>query len=337
MNILNQIKHEVSTVQLIIFAFLGASFNSIILDLLFLYLIGAEPTSYQSVVCLCIAFSFPILYSMFTSYSLPEKRIVPPLLIQLNSIAIINIFEYLRFYIGEYPVLPTETFAYIVLIVLFSSAIAMMAWVQDWIVTKSVGLAGSKEDMYFFTHKIENAYEEVKAVFDDEKFQRATALRKKSKLNDDGLYVFCRLKDMTYQVFAFIARSRREKDVTILNILSYEKSKYGIKKGEEARLHAIMITHLLRNALNFKDEKRTTRKPEYYHDCIEHALKPTKNYLEKLGIRFVGLLSISAILSFPFVFFYFDIIEIEPLLVMLIPMIFSAFVFIHGLVAKRKD
>lgn len=213
---------------------------------------------------------------------------------------------------------------YIAIVVLSFILLYALGSVLDMIVTKIIGLYGSEMDCRFDSYLVSMPFESLSKKLKEKEFSKATGIVKHSKLKGTEIEVFHTKPYLGFQIFLFLrAAPNRKKSSSQINIVSYERTKYGIRNSKNCEYQTRMILSLLSEL--FEIEKTTTN-GDFYDKSIEYSLKPTENKLEseRIDMRIILGCLILLFTGLPVVMFQFGYLSsIESLIVIEVPAVLS--------------
>jgi len=315
-SLINELRREATTVKWTVATFLGGAINSVLWSqYLFFYqhlFSGVETLTIFSFLFAMII----VIYSIVSSLLLPMKRVVAPSDIQLVSFALILAIGIAALHenIYSYIVITGSSFVFLFLLGL----------VQDIIVTKIIGLYGSEADCRFDSYSVTMPFKSLSKKLKEKEFSKATGIVKHSKLKGTEIEVFHTKPYEGFQIFLFLrAAPNRKKSHSQINIVSYERTKYGIRNSKNCEYQTRMILSLLSELFGIK---KNATKGEFYNKSIEYSLKPTKNKLEseRIDMRITLGCLILLFIGLPVVMFQFGYLSsIESLIAIEIPAVLA--------------
>ena len=311
-SIINEVKRESITVVWVIMTFLGGTINSVVLSQLLFFSPNLD-LNLKVFVSISIFF-IPILFSIISSLSLPEKRIVAPLHIELISIAliiligVITLKEFLNYYLST--------------LIISSFLLLVAGLIQDSIVTKIIGIYSSEKDCLFESYSVPMSLDDVSKKLKDKAFSKATGISKYSYTKESEITVYHTPIYEGYQLFLFLKKIPDQKTLScLMNIVSYERTKYGIIRNTSSDYQTQMIACFLSELLKIE---KTPKNNEFYRQSINYALQPTRNKLEseRITIRLTLTFLIAIFLALPIVMFWLGFLpEVKEIVAIEIPTI----------------
>lgn len=165
---------------------------------------------------LILLYITPIFLSLVLTRMNPEKRIVPPLYMQIIAVVW---FLMLRFEKTEMTTLAL-LFAYIYL----------ASTTQDKIVTCLYGISTHRDDVYGYSLRLNTAPKKIRDILMNERFRRTIGLQKDFEETDRGIILKTHKNDI-YQIFIQIESD--DENRALVNMVFFEKRKYNIKMTED--------------------------------------------------------------------------------------------------------
>jgi hypothetical protein len=320
-----EIRREATTLKWVMLTFLGAVINAVIWShyLYFsqrLFLSLADLTAYSLFFALII-----VVYSLFCSLSLPEKRIVAPSDIQLISFGIMLAVQYAASQgrIESYIVITIVSF-----LVLYS-----LGLMQDWIVTRAIGIYGTRKDCYLNSYTTEMPFDYVVRELRSKDFRESTGLSKSSKIRKTEIKVLHTPFGEGLQMFLFLrCPTDAQAQHCLINIVSYKRTKYGIMKSGSCEHLAHMTECLLRKLLKVKESDGDD---SFTAQSLKYALKPTRNILKskRVNVRIALTCLVAAFTILPVVMYRFGYLQnLESLVTIEIPAALAILIYF----AERK-
>lgn len=293
-SLIKEVRRGATTVRWVAFTLLGAAINSAFWSqyLFFSPHILATVTDYVSLSLFYMLII--VVFSLATSLLLPEKRIVSPNDIQLISFSFIIITGYLNLH-G--PLLDYS------LVMIFSFLLLYFAGlIQNKIVTWIIGIYGTREDCWFGSYSADLAVDDLTKKLRDKSFSKATEMVRRTKIKS-GIRVFRNLSGEGYQVFIFLKpHPDPNAQVCLVNVVAYERTRYGIMNSQICEHKTEMITCLMSKL--FKS-KKAPKEDDFYEQSILYALRPTRNKLEfkRISMRITLACLVAIFIVAPLVMF----------------------------------
>lgn len=170
------------------------------------------------ILSLIFIFVLPLIISWLFSKNHPEKRLVPPLLIQAVSFALLLFFEYNQF--------QTD----------FGSIYALGIYAfgggkfQDAIMTTALGKSINPKDILKFSYLIHAEKFRVQEIISTPQFRYLFRLQKKEEKENQSF----KLRTNKSRDWQTIIELKEDKKGTILNLAFYIQGSYSVKKFEDA-------------------------------------------------------------------------------------------------------
>lgn len=316
-SLIKEVRREAITVRWIMLTILGAAVNAVLWsqylffysrvfsDLLFLTLF-----SIASVTII-------MLFSMVASTSLPEKRIVAPSDIHLASFAFIVVIWF--------AILHDFTAVYVFTMILSFLLLYILGITEDAIIARVIGIYGSQKNCGFKSYSVALCLDETAEKLKDKDFARATGISKSSNVKGTEIMTFHTPFYVGYQIFLFLKENRNNKEYpSLLNVISYERMKYGIVNNKSCELQTLMITHLLRGILEISESPKDDN--DFRNKSFRYALRPTESKLEfeRISIRTVIASLIILLLTLPVGLYWMGYLaELRDLILIEIPLVGS--------------
>lgn len=212
-----------------------------------------------------------MLFSIVASISLPEKRIVAPSDIHLASFAFIVVIWF--------TILHDFTALYVFTMILSFLLLYILGMTEDAVITRVIGVYGSQENCGFNSYSVSLSLDEAVEKLKDRDFAIATGISKSSNVKDTEIMTFHKPFYAGYQIFLFLKENPNNKEYpSLLNVISYERTKYGIVNNKSCELQTRMITQLLRGILGIAESPEEDN--DFRAKSFQYALKPAENKLE---------------------------------------------------------
>lgn len=251
-NILNSKSHyeEFGFLKWIIIFFMGGVFHSIVFITLgnhILALIQKLPTITESefggvVIELSLSglaiFFTPILISVIATKFLPEKRIVPPIFLQMITAVI------MMFYFSFSLDLPDQQ----IFVGIFMSMIYLIfgGLVQDSVALGIIGRSAREDDLIKYSLTVNKPMEFVESILSKERYRNHFEFAGKVEEIRKGVRMRSK-KIAEYDSVMEIKEMDNEK--SMINIVYFHKGAYFFKKSEELETYADEKIHYLKKIL----------------------------------------------------------------------------------------
>jgi hypothetical protein len=191
------------------------------------------------IISFAIVFSIPILFSFVFTRTHPEKRIVPPLGIQLISVSLLLFFVY------------NQTTIDFQMIYSISFAAVLMGLYQDAVVSRALGRTATTENIIQWSWKIPTNVNRVKDIMLSNRFRRLNNLALITKPKGETIRLRTRAKRGNILILEL--REDKVNEETIVNLAFYHLQAYGlkpIKEMDDSYLWAMGRIGALKKTLN---------------------------------------------------------------------------------------
>lgn len=223
---------DYNIIQWIVYIFIGSAitafvaeffvdnyFEAVILNALqHTGVVPSDVTLTFIVVTMALLFVTPLALSMLLTKLHPEKRLVPPLLMQILAFGWLLIYSYNR------GILSGNT-AYT--LVFFGGYYMFFAgMLQDVIMVKAFGRVAKAEDIATFSYNANAGIEKIRSVISEEKDRKSFGFGLgKSEKRDNGSFLFRTSKINAPQVTIELKQGNAENE-SIINLAVYRKDRY---------------------------------------------------------------------------------------------------------------
>lgn len=165
---------------------------------------------------LILLYITPIFLSLVLTRINPEKRIIPPLYMQIIAVVW---FLMLRFEKTE-----------IITLALLFAYIYLASPTQDKIATSLYGISTHRDDVYGYSLRLKTTPKKTRDILLNKRFRGTIGLQKDPEENDRGIILKSPKNDI-YQIF--IQLESDSDNETLVNMVFFEKGKYNIKITED--------------------------------------------------------------------------------------------------------
>jgi len=297
-SIIEELKRESITIHWVLLTALGAAINSIFWSQYLFFsprLLSSIPdlTGYSLLYALTI-----FLFSLGSSLSLPEKRIVAPSDVQLGSFPIILTVGY--------AILYQNLAGYIVTIAFSFALLYILGQFLNRALVGIIGIYGTRQDCCFYSYSVKLPIDDLLKRMKEEDFTKATNLSQSKRMKKTR--VFHTSSDERCQAHLFLKPSRDQDSKTCLvNIIGYERTRYGIRKSQQCEYRIEMITCLLSKLYKAQKEPKDDA---FYETSMHYALLPIRNRLQskRISQRIVLACVFLAFIVVPMAMFKFGLL-----------------------------
>jgi len=273
-SLIDELKRESVTMKWVLFTLLGGAINSV-LWAQYLFFTQSLLSNILTFVVYSLSFALlGILFSIVASLSLPEKRIVAPSDSQIASFPIILIIGFVTLY----PRLVDYAF----LVLMSFLLLYVLGLVQNRFVTSIIGIYGNTNDCYLHSYSADMPVDDLAKKLREKAFTKATDISQTKKLKKTKTKIFHTPFGEGCQVFLFLKPAQNENTKhSLLNVIGYERTKYGIRKSEACENKTQMIISLLARLCQIKE---TPEEDGFKEESIRYAIQPTRNKLQSKRI-----------------------------------------------------
>lgn len=273
-SLIDELKRESVTVKWVLFTLLGGAINSVLWSQ---YLFFTQNLFSNTLTFVVYSLSFAllgILFSIVASLSLPEKRIVAPSDDQIVSFPIILIIGF--------ATLHQKLVDYSFMVLMSFLLLYVLGLVQNRFVTSIIGIYGSAKDCHSYSYSADISADDLAKKLGEEAFTKATDISETKKLKKTKIKIFHTPFGEGCQVFLFLKSGQKESTKqSLMNVIGYERTKYGIRKSEASENKVRMIISLLAKLFPIKE---TPKEDKFNEASIHYAIQPTRNKLQSKRI-----------------------------------------------------
>jgi hypothetical protein len=294
-SLIEELKRETVTMKWVLFTLVGGASNSVLWSQ-YLFFTQNVFSNMPTFLVYSVSFAFlGILFSIVASLSLPEKRIVAPSDSQIASFPIILIIGFITLY--------QRLVDYFFMLVMSFLLLYVLGIIQNKFVTSIIGIYGDAKDCYSYSYSVDMSADDLTKKLKEEAFSKATDISETKKLKKIETQVFHTPLGEGCQIFLFLKPNQKESaKQSLLNVIGYERTKYGIRKSEASENKAQMVVSLLVKLFQIRE----TQKEEEFNDAsVRYAIEPTRNKLRSKRISLNATLAcvIVTILILPLALF----------------------------------
>lgn len=273
-SLIDELKRESVTVDWLLLTIIGGAVNSVFWSQ-YLFFSQQIFSDIMNLLVYSLSFSFiGIIYCLASSLSLPEKRIVAPSDTQIASFPMILIigFVTLRQGLAGYALIMLMSFL----------LLYVLGLVQNKFVTGLIGIYGTSKDCCSYLYSTDMTFDDLTKKLKEEAFTKATDITQSRELKKAKIKVFHIPFSEGCQVFLFLKPEQKENSShCLINVVGYERTRYGIRKSLACENKTHMIISLLSKLCKTKE---TPKEDEFHETNMRYAFQPTRNKLHSKRI-----------------------------------------------------
>lgn len=226
---MNNSSANYSLILWIVYVFLGGAIDALVIKNFIGWYLAItqfnEANLPSLILYVLLVFFTPVILSFFFSRKYPEKRIAPPLYMQIVAFGLLSFFVYSEFFLNL-------GMLYILVVYAWSAGVA-----QDWIVVYAFGKAALADGFVKYSLKVHADITKVQEIIMNKQFRNRLGLKKIVRRSGESLKLRTpRARDI--QIVMELKEGIQSGE-TIINLVAYEEKGYSIKKSDDAQELAI--------------------------------------------------------------------------------------------------